>query len=245
MASRSASQSSPSRRRTASSSPSLATQSTRSAARDRSAARSSSSRRHWVSTCSASPISGASPSTARLGPLQVAELQLQRRPVDAVGARRGGRQPGVTADRRTAATGSASRGRSSVRPSTIAASTSWACPILSQVANGIRLASPVMMCSRAPACGRGVRLVPGVDDRTPDRRLQAHRGLDEVGPLGDLEAGLLTAGPQPDPSGALGDLRATPGGPEVVHDPAERQRTGVAGSSRGSPRPAPCRRWCS
>ncbi len=50
--------------------------------------------------------------------------------------------------------------------------------------------------------GVGVRLVPGVDDRALERGLQPHLDLEEVGPLGELEALGAPVGAQPDPAGA-------------------------------------------
>ena len=50
--------------------------------------------------------------------------------------------------------------------------------------------------------GVGVRLVAGVDDRPLERGLQADLDLEEVGPLGELEAGAAAVRADADPAGA-------------------------------------------
>jgi hypothetical protein len=52
----------------------------------------------------------------------------------------------------------------------------------------------------APAGIVGVRFIAGVDDGAVERGLQADLGLNIVGALADLESGVLTALPDPDPA---------------------------------------------
>ncbi len=76
----------------------------------------------------------------------------------------------------------------------------------------------------APTAGVGMRLVPGVHQRTPHRGLQAGDGLEEVGALGQLESGSITGLAEADPSCA-GEHQ--PGHQErqhALHDPIPRRR---------------------
>jgi hypothetical protein len=70
-----------------------------------------------------------------------------------------------------------------------------------------------------PTGGVGVRLVPRVDDRPPQGGLEADLGLHVVRALGDLEARLLAALPEPHPARSGEDLA----GDEVGGD-ASRKR---------------------
>src|SRR5262245_54665835 len=66
-----------------------------------------------------------------------------------------------------------------------------------------------------------VRLVPGIDDRPLERRLQADLDLEEVGSLADLEAFLPAVGTAADPTSATDDL---PGNEERREKPDDLRK---------------------
>ena len=81
----------------------------------------------------------------------------------------------------------------------------------------------MMTCSRRYFSAIGVRLVAGVDDRPLQRRLEADLDLEEVGPLGDLEAAAAAVLADADPAGAGDDLAGDEERREVAHDVGERR----------------------
>src|SRR5262249_29863490 len=80
----------------------------------------------------------------------------------------------------------------------------------------------------------GVRLVPGVDDRPLQGRLEADLHLEVVGPLAELEPVVTAVLADPDTTGAAHDLAADEERREVSHDVAEppgaRHQVGLVGA---------------
>src|SRR3954451_19856366 len=68
-----------------------------------------------------------------------------------------------------------------------------------------------------------VRLVPGVDDRPLQRRLQADLDLEVVGPLAELEAVVATVLADADATGPGEDLPTDEEGRQVLDDVRERR----------------------